>query len=435
MVAVLAPNSILKNSGIKWVRMIGHDFDVKPLFTILEENKQKNDLKEDYNVLSLSYGRLIVKDKDDNKGLLSASNDSYQKIEPGYIVLRLTDLQNDQRSLRVGLAFEQGIITSAYVGLRPKNSDLNTKYLYYLLHSYDLMKVFYGYGGGIRQGMSYDDLKKLPLILPPRSSQLKVVSFLDGKLEKIDRFIANKRQTISGLAERKQVVISNAVTRGIDSKTLTKPSNIDQLSYMPTNWKTYPIKRLSSINTTALSEKTDPDKEFLYVDISSVNSDGDIVKKEPFLFKDAPSRARRVVKDGDTAISTVRTYLRAIGYIKLPEDNLIVSTGFAVCTPNPKIIDKEFLQYAVRSNYFIEKVVSDSYGVSYPAITPEKLGCHKIILPDTIKEQRRIVSFIKSEVAVIDRAINKSRSQIKLIKEYRDSLITQAVTGQIEIKE
>lgn len=113
------------------------------------------------NVLSLSYGNIIRRNVEDNFGLMPESFNTYQIVKSGDVILRLTDLQNDKRSLRVGLAKEGGIITSAYLSLRGK-SDVDPSYLYQLLHSYDTTKVFYGMSGGLRQSMKFEDFRRLP---------------------------------------------------------------------------------------------------------------------------------------------------------------------------------------------------------------------------------------------------------------------------------
>ena len=135
----------MEDSGVPWIGDIPADWDVKPLFAYCKENHEKNTDGKNDNVLSLSYGNIIRRDVKDNFGLIPESFNSYQILKPGTLILRLTDLQNDKKSLRVGLVKEKGIITSAYVGLLP-NSKIIPDYLYYLLHSYDISKVFYGLG-------------------------------------------------------------------------------------------------------------------------------------------------------------------------------------------------------------------------------------------------------------------------------------------------
>nr|WP_281392575.1 restriction endonuclease subunit S [Sphingobium jiangsuense] len=194
------------------------------------------------NLLSLSYGRIVRKDIDNNDGLLPASFETYQIVEPDDIVWRLTDLQNDQRSLRTAIVRERGIITSAYLATQPRG--IAPHYLSYLLRAYDLTKVFYSMGGGLRQSMKFADVKRLPVMLPPANEQVAIAAFLDRETAKIDALIEEQRCLISLLKEKRQAVISHAVTEGLDPHAPMKDSGIDWLGEVPAHWD---VKRLRFI--------------------------------------------------------------------------------------------------------------------------------------------------------------------------------------------
>ena len=188
-----------------------------------------------------------------------------------------------------------------------------------------------------------------------------------------------------------------------------------------------PLKYIATINDEALGEDTAPDFEIRYVDIGNVDSKGNIRQVPTYRFVDAPSRARRVVRDGDVIISTVRTYLQAIAPIELPSDNLIVSTGFAVIRPRQEILDTEYCKYALRESEFLYKVFTHSVGVSYPAISSLDLG--NILVPiHPIPEQRAIADYLDRETAKIDALITEKERLLSLLAEKRRALITQAVT-------
>lgn len=156
----LNPDVPMKDSGIPWIGQIPAHWEIKYLFQLAKEHCISNKEIHHQNLLSLSYGRIVRKDINTTDGLLPESFDTYQVVEPGNIILRLTDLQNDHKSLRVGLVTEEGIITSAYVCLEI-NQDFDPVYFYNMLHSYDLKKVFYSMGGGLRQNLNYQGLRKL----------------------------------------------------------------------------------------------------------------------------------------------------------------------------------------------------------------------------------------------------------------------------------
>lgn len=201
----------MKDSGIEWIGEIPAEWDVKIIFQLFDQVKNKNIGLKERNLLSLSYGKIIRKSIDTIGGLLPESFDGYNIIEKDDIVLRLTDLQNDHTSLRVGVSKERGIITSAYLTLRNK-SDNTPLYLYYYLHSFDIYKGFYGMGAGVRQGLNWDGIKLLKIILPSVDEQREITDYLDKKCAEIDSLIAKKTNLLSELENYKKSLIYEYVT-------------------------------------------------------------------------------------------------------------------------------------------------------------------------------------------------------------------------------
>lgn len=207
----LDPDVPMRDSGIDWIDMAPAVWKTASISVVTDENRVKNADLSEKNLLSLSYGRIIRKDIDLAFGLLPASFDSYQIVEPGYIVLRMTDLQNDKRSLRSALAKERGIITSAYISLKVRGPILN-EYLAWLLRSYDLAKVFYSLGGGVRQSASYKEIGKIPILVPPMEEQQKIADFLEEKSAQIDSTIEGINRQIELLGKYRKQVINDVVT-------------------------------------------------------------------------------------------------------------------------------------------------------------------------------------------------------------------------------
>lgn len=205
-----------------------------------------------------------------------------------------------------------------------------------------------------------------------------------------------------------------------------KDSGIPWLGEIPKHWNICHLKDEVTFNDEVLGDKTDADYEILYVDISSVSLIEGIVQKEPMSFEDSPSRARRIVKNGDVIISTVRTYLKAITQIQDAEDNLIVSTGFAVLRPKENLFPR-FLGYWVQSENIIGAIVSNSVGVSYPAINATDLVRLPIVkLP--LKEQTAIAHYLDTKLREIDALIDKQQTLLEKLAEQRTAVITHAVT-------
>lgn len=201
----------MKDSGIEWIGKIPARWDIKVAFQLFSQVKNKNEGLVEQNLLSLSYGKIKRKSIDTVGGLLPENFDGYNIIEKDDIVLRLTDLQNDHTSLRVGLSNERGIVTSAYVTLR-NQSDNTPLYLYYYLHSFDLCKGFYGMGAGVRQGLNWEGLKLLKIALPPIDEQKEITDFLEKKCAEIDALVTKKEQIVVELEAYKKSLIYEVVT-------------------------------------------------------------------------------------------------------------------------------------------------------------------------------------------------------------------------------
>jgi type I restriction enzyme S subunit len=173
---------------------------------------------------------------------------------------------------------------------------------------------------------------------------------------------------------------------------------------VPKHWEIYPLKYVVKWNQHSLSSLTPPEYEIEYIDIGNVTDRGSIIAKQVLTFGDAPSRARRLVKNGDIIISTVRTYLRAVAFIENPSPNTVVSTGFAVIACGPKIFPR-FAYYQLQSHAFIEQVVGQSVGVSYPAIAPSKIGRLPFLVPP-LPEQMEIADKLDRAVSIIDQTLD-----------------------------
>ncbi len=208
----LNKNVKMKDSGIPWIGMIPEHWEVKKLSQACCEHFISNKNVHHQNLLSLSYGKIIRKDINTTDGLLPASFDTYQIVEPKNIILRLTDLQNDHKSLRVGIANEEGIITSAYVCISLYNTDYIPQYIYNILHSYDIKKLFYSLGGGLRQNLNWQGLKKIDIPLPSKDEQEKIVSYIEEKCSKVDFLISDLETEITHIKEFKQRLIADCVT-------------------------------------------------------------------------------------------------------------------------------------------------------------------------------------------------------------------------------
>lgn len=380
-----------------------------------------------------------------HRGLVPHNAVSTKRIDPvrliGYKKVRPDELVLNRMQAGNAMFFRStssGLVSPDYAVFRLLRND-NPEFLGHLFRSWPMRALFRSESKGLGTGTSgflrlYSDrFGALEIPLPPRDEQDKIVAYLRAKDAHIGRFVKARRDFIGLLTEQKLRIIDQVVTRGLNSSVRMKSSGIEWVGEIPEHWLIKPLKRWVRINERSLGENSDPGFEFRYVDIGSVKTGRLTGELERLRFGNAPSRARRVLRRGDTIISTVRTYLKAIWYVEEDASDLIASTGFAVLTPGAGV-EPEYLGYVIQSSGFVNRVTANSIGVAYPGIAETVLGRFHVPMPRTVDEQRRIVTHIKTESAPIDRAIEQALEEIRLIREYRERLISDVVTGQLDVQ-
>jgi type I restriction enzyme S subunit len=246
-----------KDSGVTWIGQMPAHWRIQPLLSIAPERYDSNAGMLEDNLPSLSYGRIVRKDIESNDGLLPESFETYQIVRPNDIVFRLTDLQNDKRSLRTAIVEEQGIITSAYVAAKP--SGINARYLNYLLRAYDVTKVFYSMGGGLRQSMKFSDIKRLPVIVPAVAEQTAIATFLDRETGKIDALIAEQTSSSPCLAKSVRPSFPMPSPRDWNPDVPMRDSGVAWLGEVPEHWRVCPLKFLVTFSSGGTPSKENLD--------------------------------------------------------------------------------------------------------------------------------------------------------------------------------
>ncbi|HCJ8769624.1 TPA: restriction endonuclease subunit S [Escherichia coli] len=207
----LDPNVPMKDSGVDWIGKIPAHWDIVPGFTVFKEGKDSNKGMIESQVLSLSYGNVIIKPEEKLVGLVPESFETYQIALPGDIIIRCTDLQNDKTSLRTGIVRNKGIITSAYLNLRLK-TEHSAEFMHYFLHALDITKTIYRFGSGLRQNLSYKDFKHMRILMPPKAEQIEIVNYINNQVEVTESSIDLIKNKIEKLKEYKTTLINSAVT-------------------------------------------------------------------------------------------------------------------------------------------------------------------------------------------------------------------------------
>ena len=210
----------------------------------------------------------------------------------------------------------------------------------------------------------------------------------------------------------------------------TRDSYVPSLGEVPGHWEVLRLKNWLDVNRAVLTEDTDPDYRFDYLDIGAVAHGHLTAKPERIRFGNSPSRARRVVRCGDTLVSTVRPYLKAVWHAEEPWADLVASTGFAVLTPRTGTVPK-FVSYFCQSNPFTNRVTAESVGTAYPAVSEASLGNLEVCVPP-LPEQAAIARFLDDAERRIRCAITAKEKLIALLEEQKQAVIHQAVTGGLD---
>ncbi|MFQ9687981.1 restriction endonuclease subunit S [Longicatena caecimuris] len=406
-----------KDSGIEWIGSVPSHWRVHTLYQLVTQVKEKNSNLQEKNLLSLSYGKIKRKDIDSPDGLLPASFDGYNIIEDGDIVLRLTDLQNDHTSLRVGLATERGIITSAYTTLRPINTS-NSKYLYYLLHAFDLKKGFYGMGSGVRQGLNYAEVKELRVVLPGQDEQNAIVRFLDNQCGQIDSIIEEAKSSIEEYKKWRASIIFEAVTKGLNPLAEMKDSHIDWIGLVPSHWKLSRIKNELD-NLDYLREPISAEKRENILGLYDYyGASGVIDKIDDYNVDD---KVLLIGEDG------ANLRMRNLPLVYKAEGKFWVNNHAHIL----KVHDDNcygFIAYLLEAGDYSVFIT----GSAQPKLSQFNLMRFPIVIPPLV-EQQEIEAYLDEKCSAIDALIREKKSLLSELEIYKRSLILETVTGKRKV--
>lgn len=420
----------MKDSEIKWIGNIPKHWEVHPVYSYFSERKNKNRLGKEQNLLSLSYGSIIKKDINSNGGLLPESFNTYNIIEENDIIIRPTDLQNDKRSLRTGLVKEHGIITSAYMDMKPKK-EVNSHYFHYLLHSYDIQKVFYNMGNGVRQALNFSEFSKLMVFAPPLKEQNKIADFLDEKCAEIDSISAEIQEQVDTLEEYKKSVITEAVTKGLNPNAEMKDSGIEWIGQIP---KGFEIKRIKHIGiyrnglTYSPTETVDEKDGTLILRSSNVQNGKIVLDDNIYVSSSIPKRL--MVQKDDILICSRNGSRELIGKNAIIENDMIASFGAFMMIY--RCVSPKYMYYILNSNIF-SYYLGSFFTSTINQLTGSNFGNMKIVYCNDISSQNEIIDYLDSKCLKIDGAIQDKQKQLEILDEYKKTLIYEYVTGKKEV--
>ena len=416
MIADLKPYPVMKASDVPWIGKVPNHWTRLPGRACYREEKVLNKGLTENTVLSLSYGQIVVKPPEKLHGLVPASFETYQIVEPGDIIVRPTDLQNDWNSLRFGLSRDRGVITSAYICLHTEEA-VTRPYGHLLLHTYDLKKVFYGLGSGLRQNLDWRDFKYLPCIVPPLPEQAAIVRYLDHADRRIRRYIRAKQKLIKLLEEQKQAIIHQTVTGQVDVRTgrpypAYKPSGVEWLGDVPEHWEVRRLKTLCSMKSgegiTAMS--IEPTGEYpvyggngLRGYTSNYTHDGNFVLI-----------GRQGALCGNVHVARGRFWA---------SEHAVVAA-----------LDRGHALEWFRAVLGVMNLNQYSIAAAQPGLAVERVLNLWLPVLDP-QEQAVIAAHIEKQTAGSNVSIAFARREIDLLREYHTCLIADVVTGKLDVRE
>ncbi|HKQ75820.1 MAG TPA: restriction endonuclease subunit S [Blastocatellia bacterium] len=296
-----------------------------------------------------------------------------------------------------------------------QDARLDARWLGYVLASPSVKKrignISNGTSGSLKN-ISKESFLSLEVITPPTIEQAKIANILscwDQAIELIEKLIAAESR----------------LKRGLIRRLLTGKKRFAE--FCEQKWRKVSLNEICEINRSALSNKTDPDFKFFYLDISSVGKGKVSTPASRIRFKDAPSRARRIVRRNDILISTVRPNLQAFARFTDEADDIIASTGFAVITAKSGA-DAAFVYHSLFSAETTRQINALIAGTNYPAINPSQVGALKLSLPQ-IDEQRRIATALNA----FDRKLSLLRQELAALKRQKKGLMHKLLTGKIRV--
>ncbi|GHD40752.1 type I restriction enzyme, S subunit [Marinobacter persicus] len=375
----------------------------------------------------LDRGVVLFSDVDEKRTNATSSDLSgYQLVEVGDFVL------NNQQAWRgsVGVSFYRGIVSPAYLVLR-LSDELHPNFANYMFRNRDMVGHFVICSKGvgtIQRNLYWPQVKRMPVVYPDLPEQKAISNLLDQKTTQIDKTIRVKEQQITLLKERKQILIQNAVTRGLNPETPMRDSKFEWIGEIPAHWDVM-------ANRALFAERVEPGREglpLLSVSIHSGVSEEEVSEEENVRgrVKIADKTKYNLVRPGDIAFNMMRAWQGAIGEVRTEG---MISPAYTIAMPSQKIVPK-FFEYQYRTPIFIQQMDRNSKGITDFRKRLYWDGFKQLItLVPPIEEQGAIVEYIDREVAKQDRAVSLLDQQITKLKEYKATMINSAVTGKIKV--
>lgn len=422
-----------KPTGVEWLGEVPEHWEVRRLGTLFHQVDEEGN--SDLPILSVSIHDGVsdsqLSDQElDRKVSRSDDKGKYKKVEPGDLVY------NMMRAWQGGFGCVNvfGMVSPAYVVARPKER-FSTTYIENLLRTPAAVEQMRRHSQGVtdfRLRLYWEEFKTLQIVLPPQTEQRAIMKTLDRETAKIDALVAEQQRLIELLKEKRQAVISHAVTKGLNPAAPLKPSGIEWLGEVPTHWDTWKLSHAFNIG----SGTTPPTGERKYYDngtILWVNTgdlnDGDIENVPKAVTELAAEHfsSLRVYPTDSLVIAMYGATIGKLGMLKVP-----ATVNQACCVfYESSSIATSYLFYwflAMRQN-----ILSLATGGGQPNVSQDVLRTLRVACP-SINEQKKIVDFLNARSAEFSQLIAEAERAIELLQERRTALISAAVTGKIDVR-
>lgn len=399
----------MKDSGIPWIGMIPSDWEVEPIGRNIHEVDNPNVGGKETNALQFKAGTIISKSVGDSK-YHPTTLEAYNVVDAGVIMLNGLNLSFDLISQRVGLVQEKGVITSAYLAIKP-NEQIKSEFLTYLFKAYDARKALHAMGKGLRQTLAWKELKSYSVVYPPLPTQQRIADFLDRKCAEIDELAALQETMIAELKRYKQSVITEAVTKGLDPNVPMKDSGVEWIGEMPKGWVVRAIKTMATLKSGSNITTNDIKEEKIGFPVYGGNG----LRGYYSEYSD----------DGDYALIGRQGAL--CGNINYAHGKFWATDHCVVCYPKTEFVLTWFGETLRTMNL-------NQYSLSsaQPGLSVERLK-EKLMPVPPLTEQRTIADYLDQKCAEIDELIAIKQQKIEALKEYKKSVFFEYVTGKKEV--
>ena len=401
---------------------------------LFNEKSIKNNIGEVNLSVYRDYGVILRDSRDDNHNRVSDDTSNYKLVEIGDFVLNKMKCWMGS----LGVSDYRGIVSPSYT-VYETTKKFNRKYFHYLLRSNDYIQEYDKLSYGVRIGqweLHSKDFKNIISFLPPLPEQKQIVSFLDTKTQKIDELIKKTEQKIELLKEKRTSLINHCVTKGLNPNVEMKDSGVEWIGEIPSHWKTPKMMWISNLITDGshFSPVTTDEGKY-YVTVSDVKSNNTIdfinckkISEESF---EDLKRNNCQPMEGDILLTKDGTIGR--GLVVSDNDFVILSSlGLIRCDQN--IVTPNYLLYYLLSGLCIDQMYSNVRGSGITRLTINLIKNLISIIP-SLEEQTQIVEYLDEQTQKIDSTIEKETQRIELLKEYRQSLISEVVTGKVDVRD